>query len=133
MRLRLKVLTGLVLTMLCFGIAGCDRYYADSEKRTPGEVADDTTIATAIKTRLIRGQATHGWRLNVDVNRGVVSLTGFVQSQAERMAALDIARRTKGVVEVRDNLTIVTSGSLPPATEASEPVGAPAEAQRPDA
>ena len=96
-------LAGLLACLL----AGCQSYYRDSPGRTVGELTDDSAIGTAVKSKLIRHADTHGWRIDVDTFRGVVTLTGFVKSEAERGIALDLARNTKGVKQVDDRLSVV--------------------------
>jgi hyperosmotically inducible protein len=44
--------------------------------------------------------------VEVEVNRGVVSLGGYVNSKAERDAALRVAGKVSNVKEVIDNMTI---------------------------
>jgi len=45
-------------------------------------------------------------QIDVEVNRGVVSLGGFVDSNAERDAAVAAAKRVKGVQKVINNLAV---------------------------
>jgi len=44
--------------------------------------------------------------INVDVMRGMVTLTGTVGSAAERDKAAEIANKTSGVFEVKDRLKV---------------------------
>ena len=48
--------------------------------------------------------------INVDVDNGVVTLTGTVASQAQKTRAQNVARGVEGVTNVRNNLT-VSSGN----------------------
>ncbi len=75
--------------------------------KTVGETIDDTTITTRVKTAMLNDPAVGGLRIDVDTFKGVVTLSGRVKSQSERDQALAIARRTTGVVEVKDALQVV--------------------------
>lgn len=78
--------------------------------KTVGETIDDTTITTRVKTAMLNDPTVGGLAINVDTFKGVVTLSGRVKSQAEREQAIMIARRTTGVVEVKDALQIIPEG-----------------------
>jgi osmotically-inducible protein OsmY len=46
--------------------------------------------------------------IDVDTNRGVVSLNGVVESSAAKQRAAEIARQTAGVTSVVNNLQVAT-------------------------
>jgi osmotically-inducible protein OsmY len=45
-------------------------------------------------------------KVDVEVNRGEVSLGGYVDSAAQRDTAVEVTRRVEGVVKVYNNLTV---------------------------
>ena len=92
--------------LVLFIVAGCQTYLDDASARTPGEVTDDLTIHTLIKTRLLRDENVRGLRINVDVSKGVVTLSGKVRSEAERRRAVEVATAIPSVVRVVDNLVV---------------------------
>ena len=98
-------MTTLAIVLLLV-VAGCQTYLDDAASRTPGEVTDDVTIHTLIKTRLLRHEEVRGLRINVDVNKGVVRLSGRVRSEAERQRAVEVAAGIPNVVRVVDNLVV---------------------------
>jgi osmotically-inducible protein OsmY len=75
--------------------------------KTVGETIDDATITTRVKTAMLNDQAVGGLGIDVDTFKGVVTLSGRVKSQAEKNQAVAIARRTSGVVEVKDALQVL--------------------------
>lgn len=77
--------------------------------KTVGETIDDTTITTRVKTAMLNDPGVGGMRIDVDTFKGVVTLSGRVKSDAERQQALDLARRTSGVIDVKDALQIIPS------------------------
>jgi osmotically-inducible protein OsmY len=74
--------------------------------KTVGETIDDTTITTRVKTAMLNDPAVGGMRIDVDTFKGVVTLSGRVKNETERQQAVSLARRTSGVVEVKDALQI---------------------------
>jgi osmotically-inducible protein OsmY len=74
--------------------------------KTAGDTIDDATITTRVKTALLNDPGTGGLRIDVDTFKGVVTLSGGVKSAAERDAAMAIARKTPGVVDVKSTLQI---------------------------
>ena len=71
---------------------------------TLGEHIDDTTITTSVKTKLAADKGSSLTRIQVDTDRGVVQLSGVVDSAAERARAEQITRGVGGVKSVRNNL-----------------------------
>ena len=85
--------------------AGCQSY-RDGETRTVGELTDDSAIQVKVKTLLVKDKLIDGWRLDVDVERGVVSLSGWVATEEMRRRALQMANSVKGVRSVEDQLQV---------------------------
>jgi hyperosmotically inducible protein len=66
----------------------------------------DAKIATVVKTSLLFEPETSGTSIDVDVNNSVVTLSGVVDSDAEKDLAVAKAKNTKDVVNVVDKLTV---------------------------
>ena len=94
----------LTLAVLIAALGACAGYYRDNEKRTIGQVTDDTAIQAILKTRLVEDPWVDGLQINTDVYKGVVTLEGMVDSREEYKRALKIARSTHGVRKVIDKL-----------------------------
>jgi osmotically-inducible protein OsmY len=73
----------------------------------------DAGVTTAVKTKMATDDTVKASEINVDTHNHVVTLNGTVGSQAEKERAVMIARNTKGVTDVVDDLTI---GPVPAAT-----------------
>jgi hyperosmotically inducible protein len=67
---------------------------------------DDTVISLRVKASLISNDATKASQINVETHRGVVQLSGFVDSEAMRAAAASTAKAVTGVKEVQNKLMI---------------------------
>lgn len=65
-----------------------------------GEVIDDSLITTKVKSSFVADSAVSALDISVETTQGVVSLTGLVNSEAERQRAVQIARETSGVKQV---------------------------------
>ncbi len=75
-------------------------------QQTVGTYVDDAAITASVKAKLLEDKTTGGLSINVDTLGGTVSLAGFAKSQAEKDRAGEIARTTKGVKDVRNNLIV---------------------------
>ncbi|MBI5275560.1 MAG: BON domain-containing protein [Burkholderiales bacterium] len=92
-----------ILTGLTLGVSGCAVMRGQTDAAT---YVDDRTITTAVKAKLIEDKRTGGLSINVDTLNGEVALSGFAKSNEEKMVAGDIARTTRGVRGVRNNLVV---------------------------
>ncbi|APD86648.1 transporter [Alteromonas sp. Mex14] len=72
----------------------------------------DAKIATVIKTRLLMDTDISGFDIDVDVENGVVMLTGDVDSDAERDLAVEIAKNASDVKDVKSDLRVVTKTAM---------------------
>jgi osmotically-inducible protein OsmY len=70
------------------------------------DTLDDTWIHTKIVGKLIGSSAVSERRINVDVDKKVVTLRGTVNTQAEKTEAGRIAKDTEGVVRVVNQLKV---------------------------
>jgi len=74
----------------------------------------DAGITTAVKARLAADDTVKAYKVDVDTQNKVVTLSGDVDTAAQREHAVMIARQTKGVADVIDQLrvspTAATSG-----------------------
>ena len=75
-------------------------------QETAGTYVDDTSITTAIKAKFVEDKTVDAAAIRVETLNGTVQLSGFAKSQAERAQAENIARNTKGVRSVQNNLSV---------------------------
>ncbi len=74
--------------------------------RTTGRKANDASLTSQVKTRLLADNRIQATNINVDTKNKVVYLKGTVPNQEQRKLARSIARSTKGVVKVMDLLKV---------------------------
>src|SRR6476619_1065436 len=67
--------------------------------------AEDSTLKSGIETRLKNSAAIKGDDIDVDVNKGVVTLKGTVHSQSQKAHAAALAK-VAGVTSVDNKLTV---------------------------
>jgi osmotically-inducible protein OsmY len=100
----LLLMAALTLTPLAF-TTGCA---VTSGRETAGEYAKDKEIAARIKTALYADPVTKGTEIEVQSLKGVVQLSGFVDTQNSKDRAGQIASSTPGVRQVYNNLILPT-------------------------
>jgi hyperosmotically inducible periplasmic protein len=90
----------------------------------------DAGLTASVKTRLGTDESVKARNINVDTRDHVVTLTGQVQTAEEQVTALEIARRTDGVVDVVDHLTVASRELQAAPTSGRVGEGGPATAGR---
>jgi|SRR5688572_17610477 hyperosmotically inducible protein len=82
-------------------------------QKSAGEQVDDTVTTADVKAALIGDPVTKAGQIDVEVFKGTVQLNGFVDSQASKDRATQLARQSKGVTAVHNNLTVKTTTDRP--------------------
>lgn len=73
---------------------------------TVGEYIDDATITTKVKAKMVEDKTVDASAINVQTLDGEVMLSGFAKNMTEKSAAETIARSTKGVKTVKNQLVV---------------------------
>jgi c(7)-type cytochrome triheme protein len=77
-----------------------------SKKESPGEYVDDAVITARVKTAVLEEPSLKSGEINVETNKGIVQLTGFVRSRADINKAVEIAKNIKGVESVKNDMIL---------------------------
>ncbi|MGD0232639.1 MAG: BON domain-containing protein [Syntrophorhabdales bacterium] len=93
----------LVLLMLVATFAACA---STRTHESTGEYVDDSTITTKVKALLAEDDFLKSFQIGVETYKGVVQLSGFVNSQQAVSKAGEITRSVKGVRSVKNNLIV---------------------------
>ena len=93
-----RFFAALLALSLFVPLAGCGK--------TVGETIDDATITTRVKTAFVNDPVVGALRIDVDTFKGLVTLSGRVKSKDEETKAIALARRIKGVTDVKSTLVI---------------------------
>ncbi|HET6564796.1 MAG TPA: BON domain-containing protein [Xanthomonadales bacterium] len=79
---------------------------SDGGNRMTGEYIDDKALQAKVKAALADDPSVQSLKVDVEINRGEVSLGGFVDSAAERDAAVATVRNVAGVTKIVNNLKV---------------------------
>lgn len=89
--------------LLAFTAAGCA---VTRDQSSVGEYIDDSVVTTRVKAKFANDKEVSAMSISVETLKGVVQLSGFAKSAAERNRAGEIARTTSGVKGVVNNIVI---------------------------
>ena len=103
MKKRTIVIHCFVLLMLIATFAACA---STSKQEGAGEYIDNSVITTKIKSLLGADDFLKSFDISVETYKGVVQLSGFVDSQQAVDKAGEIARSVQGVKSVKNNLIV---------------------------
>ena len=92
---------------LVIGGAAAGGYAVAKDERSTKQIATDASITTAVKTKFLADKYVKGFSINVDTYNSVVTLTGELSSNFSKERAAELASNTRGVVQVKNNLTLV--------------------------
>jgi osmotically-inducible protein OsmY len=92
-----------VLLMLIATFVACA---STSKQESTGEYVDDSVITTKVKSLLAADDFLKSFRISVETYKGVVQLSGFVNSQKAVDKAGEIVRSVKGVRSVKNSLVV---------------------------
>jgi len=100
---RHRILSFLVCITLVAVFLGCA---STPTKESTGEYVDDSTITTKVKAAILNDPALKVFQINVETFKGVVQLSGFVDSAQHVKRAEEVARGVGGVKSVKNNLIV---------------------------
>jgi len=75
-----------------------------SKHESTGQYIDDSVITSKVKTQLAADDFLKSFQISVETYKGVVQLSGFVDSQTAVDKAGQITRSVNGVKSVKNNL-----------------------------
>ena len=99
----LKILTVFVLALATAATLGCG---SAANKEGTGEYFDDSVITSKVKTAIFAEESLKVAEINVETFKGVVQLSGFVNSREDINKAVQVARDVKGVSSVKNDMRV---------------------------
>lgn len=93
-------LVGLALVTFIAGCAGT------SKRESTGEYLDDSAITTKVKAEIFNDPMLKVLQINVESYKGVVQLSGFVDSSQASNRAVQVTGAVKGVKSVKNSLVV---------------------------
>ncbi len=98
-----KFLSAAFLAVTLVSVVGCA---STSSKEGTGEYVDDAVITTKVKAAIFNEPTLKSAEINVETFKGVVQMSGFVNSQADINKAAELARSVKGVTSVKNDMRV---------------------------
>ena len=78
----------------------------DSSMNKVGNFMDDSTITAKVKAALVDHESIKSTDISVKTDQKVVTLSGFVESQAQAEEAVNVTKGVEGVTSVSDKLHV---------------------------
>ncbi len=103
MKLTAKLLAAFFFAMALTSVVGCA---STATKEGTGEYVDDSVITTKVKAAIFNEPTLKSAEINVETFKGVVQLSGFVNSRHDINKAVEVARSVKGVTSVKDDMRV---------------------------
>lgn len=91
-----------VCAVLLLSLAACQT----PAGRTGDEVVHDATITTKVKAKLLDDSFLRGVAISVETFEGDVTLTGAVDTDAQKVRAEELAKSVNGVKKVNNHIKI---------------------------
>jgi osmotically-inducible protein OsmY len=91
------------LVIMLVSLLGCA---TTAKQEGTGEYFDDSVITTKVKVAIFGEDSLKSSEINVETFKGVVQLSGFVNSQADIDRAVEVARSVKGVTSVKNDMRV---------------------------
>jgi osmotically-inducible protein OsmY len=98
-----KYLSAVFLAVTLVSAVGCA---STSKQEGTGEYMDDSVITTKVKTAIFNEATLKSAEINVETFKGVVQLSGFVNSQSDINKAVEVARGVSGVKSVKNDMRV---------------------------
>lgn len=85
------------------GVTGCA---STATQESTGQYMDDTAITAKVKTAIFNDATLKSAEINVETFKGVVQLSGFVNSAADIQRAVQLVQGISGVRSVRNDMRL---------------------------
>jgi osmotically-inducible protein OsmY len=84
-------------------IAACS---STSTSESTGQYVDDSVISNKVRAAIIKDSQLSIFQIDVTTYKGIVQLSGFVDTPEQKQHAAEVAREINGVQEVKNNLVV---------------------------
>jgi len=103
MKLRHILACSVSAIALLGGAAGCS---VVRDQQPVGSYVDDSVLTTRVKSKLAIDETVSAVAIKVETLEGIVQLSGFAKSEAEKRKAEALARSVSGVVDVKNDIIV---------------------------
>lgn len=98
-----KYLSAFFLALTLLTAVACS---STPKQEGTGEYIDDSVITSKVKAAILGEASLKVAEINVETFKGVVQLSGFVNSQADINKAVEVARGVRGVKSVKNDMRL---------------------------
>ena len=102
----MNIRTTLVAAMAAVVLLAAPGCAVTRGQESVGAYVDDSTITAQVKGRFVENKQVDAAAISVETMKGTVMLSGFAKNANERTVAETIARSVKGVVDVRNEISV---------------------------
>ncbi len=102
----MKIRTTLAITMTTLALLATTGCAVQRGQESVGSYVDDAGITTLVKSRFVENKTVDASAISVETLKGTVMLSGFAKSASEKSIAEGIARGVKGVVGVKNQISV---------------------------
>jgi len=81
-------------------------YKSHAQSKEAGRIVDDSVITAKVKADLVKEEGFKGLQISVETHKGIVVLSGFVDSETQIARAEDVAKTINGVKSVKNSLVV---------------------------
>ena len=97
---RLTTLVAIAFMAMALGCA------STAKQEGAGEYIDDTVVTAKVKAAIFNEPTLKSAEINVETFKGVVQLSGFVNSREDVNKAVAVARQIPGVTSVKNDMRL---------------------------
>lgn len=97
---------GMLLVLCSAGVPAFTGCASTATRESTGEYVDDSVITGKVKSALLADKTVSGMAVKVETFKGVVQLSGFVDTEAEKAQAGRVASGVNGVTSVSNNIIV---------------------------
>lgn len=98
-----RIIKFLAVCVLTVAFMGCA---ATHKRESTGQYVDDSVITTKVKAAIFKEDTLKTMQINVKTYKGVVQLSGFVDSAKSVNKAGEVARSVENVLSVQNDLIV---------------------------
>ena len=96
----------LVLVALALSFTFVTGCASTAKQEGTGEYVDDSVVTSKVKGAILNDPELKVLQINVETFKGVVQLSGFVDSKAMMARAVEVTRGVAGVKDVKDDMRV---------------------------
>lgn len=100
---KFKIVTASIFAVLLATSLGCA---GTAKQESTGEYVEDSVITTKVKAAVLGEPTLKSSEINVETFKGVVQLSGFVNSESDTKTALNVTRNVNGVKSVKNDMRV---------------------------